>query len=147
VLLPDLRSASDGSKTPAFRRGRQDEGNSFKTAHASASASLQGRPADHLVAVPRHGARTAYISADRWRMATPPRTTSSTRAPPPSRGRVGGSSGDAQADMPSGQASGATEPGGMRPDSRSSLTATGIDIKLLPIPGAPLKIIRTGSTR
>ncbi len=108
MLLPDLRSASDGSKTPAFRRGRQDEGNSFKTAHASASASLQGRPADHLVAVPRHGARTAYISADRWRMATPPRTTSSTRAPPPSRGRVGGSSGDAQADMPSGQASGAT---------------------------------------
>ncbi len=106
--MPDLRSASDGSKTPAFRRGRQDEGNSFKTAHASASASLQGRPADHLVAVPRHGARTAYISADRWRMATPPRTTSSTRAPPPSRGRVGGSSGDAQADMPSGQASGAT---------------------------------------
>jgi hypothetical protein len=85
----------------------------FETAHASASTSLEGRPADHLVAAPRHGARTAYISADRWRIPPPPRTTSSTRPPPPSaythggRGR-GGSSGDAQADMPSGQASGAT---------------------------------------
>ena len=41
----------------------------------------------------------------------PPRTTSSTRQPPQANtrmGRGGGSSGDAQADMPSGQASGAT---------------------------------------
>ena len=56
----------------------------FETAHASASTSLEGRPADHLVTVPRHGARTAYISADRWRIPPPPRTTSSTRPPPPS---------------------------------------------------------------
>ena len=83
----------------------------FETAHASASTSLEGRPADHLVAAPRHGARTAYISADRWRIPPPPRTTSSTPPPPQANtrmGRGGGSSGDAQADMPSGQASGAT---------------------------------------
>ena len=84
----------------------------FETAHASASTSLEGRPADHLVTVPRHGARTAYISADRWRIPPPPRTTSSTPPPPQANTRMGrggvGSSGDAQADMPSGQASGAT---------------------------------------
>jgi hypothetical protein len=53
----------------------------------------------------------ATISADRWRIPPPPRTTSPPPPPPQANPRMGGggvgSSGDAQADMPSGQASGA----------------------------------------
>jgi hypothetical protein len=106
--LPDLRSASDVRKGLAFRRGRQDEGKLFQD-----RARLRvGLPRRAARGSPGHG--PSPRRPDSMHFSRPMADGSAASddqfhaSPAPSTGRAGGSSGDAQADMPSGQASGAT---------------------------------------
>ena len=106
--MPDLRSASDVRKGLLSAADDRTKENSFKTAHASASAYLEGRARGS----PGHGPSPRRPDSMHFSRPTADGSAASDdqfhASPAPSTGRAGGSSGDAQADMPSGQASGAT---------------------------------------
>ncbi len=108
MLLPDLRSASDVRKGLLSAADDRTRENSFKAAHASASAYLEGRARGS----PGHGPSPRRPDSMHFSRPTADGSAASDdqfhASPAPSTGRAGGSSGDAQADMPSGQASGAT---------------------------------------